>query len=94
MVKKLIVQKRPAAVWLTRQITLNDYGVVINDQLTKKSRIKFTALTYGQKFSAIHMGSANYFSKNDLLPLAKPTPINLDEFNSFNQVTVKTQLNF
>ena len=94
LVKKLIVQKRPAAVWLTRQITLNDYGVVINDQLTKKSRIKFTALTYGQKFSAIHMGSANYFSKNDLLPLAKPTPINLDEFNSFNQVTVKTQLNF
>ena len=63
-------------------------NITIKDIIQKQPNTKFHWLIYGQKFSAIHMGSAKYFQKQQLQNKIAPEPINLEKLNQKNSLVI------
>ena len=67
LVKKLLVgllisNAKPVGMRMERVIEFLPAKIRITDRLTKSTGLKLARLTYGGKFSSIHMASARYFT--------------------------------
>ena len=99
LVKKLIVNlvitgKKGYPVLLKRKIHFEEDHIIIEDDLTKKSGIKFNWLEYGKKFSTIHMASSKYFQRQKMVNTIEPEKIDVNVFNRDNQTSIRTVIEF
>jgi len=88
LVKTLISRQKKYPITLNRQINFKENNITIKDIIQKQPNTKFHWLIYGQKFSAIHMGSAKYFQKQQLQNKIAPEPINLEKLNQKNSLVI------
>jgi hypothetical protein len=71
-VKLLINKNSPIPLRRIRKIEFKQNTIHIADRIEKTSPIQIKTLMYGNKFSAIHMASARYFTPSQLVKREQP----------------------
>ncbi len=66
LVKVLINRRKEIPISFRRQITLNDSGLTVFDQLQRVGDVRLEHLEWAPVLTTIHMGSARYFVANEL----------------------------
>lgn len=94
MTNALILKKLKTSAKLKREIIFKDNSIKIKDVIQKNSDLKFDWLVAGKKFSAIHMGSANYFCLAQLLKTDDFKEIDLAELNRNNKIVLDNEFVF
>ncbi len=90
LVKLLISEKKGVPVRLRRTAVFEKDRIIVTDELTKTSRVKFWFLECGIPFVSIHTASARYYEKILNTGSAGAVAVDLDQFNAANSISVKT----
>lgn len=89
LVRLLISGKRRSAMQLERRVRFETSQVVVEDRLSKSSRLRVAWLESGRKFVGIHMALARYFEGRQLNhPLPVPQ-IDVDRLNQQQWLDVR-----
>jgi hypothetical protein len=72
IVRRLVLQKRPGPLTLTRRIVFGQAAVTVTDVLEVKAGTRVDAVGLLRAFTAGHMGSARYFHPSELTSGADP----------------------
>jgi len=86
LVKMLISPDGRQPVKLLRRVRFEKLRVVVEDELTKSSRLKLDWLKMGRRFLGIHMASAGYFDGGCHTHRLAPPQIDVHTFNRENRL--------
>jgi hypothetical protein len=90
LVKLLIGGKRRFDMQLWRQVRFETNQVIVEDLLSKSSRLKVRWLDFGRKFIGIHMASTRYFEEQQLDRPALARQIDVEHLNRRQRLEVQS----
>jgi hypothetical protein len=89
LVRMLISGRREYDLELQRKVSFEPVRVIVEDRISKSSRLKVRWLEFGRKFVGIHMASARYSqyrSTNQVLPIPE---IDTEQLNQQQHLSVR-----
>lgn len=90
LVRLLISNRRAYDMHLERRIRFEPDRVVVDDELTTASQLRLSWLSFGRRFTGIHMASAAYFEGERVPGPNRPTGIDVDRLNREHTAQVRT----
>ena len=91
LVRKAFTGKKKYNIRLNRTIKYLEKGIIIEDTITKDTRLNIDRHLLGRKAYAVKMASSNYHSDKDLIEIERK-PLDIKELNDKNTVKITNRI--